>query len=112
MQNVNRRGLLSGFAIAASLGAASVGVVALPAFAQEIIITHEPPPMRREVIPVLPHERAEIDVWQPGYWRWNGREHVWVEGHYAARPRRGAEWVPAHYDRRPGGWVFIDGHWR
>jgi hypothetical protein len=107
MQNVNRRGLLSGFAIAASLG-----VAALPALAQEIIITREPPPMRREVIPVLPHERAEIDIWQPGYWRWNGHEHAWVEGHYVARPRRGAEWVPAHYDRRPGGWVFIDGHWR
>jgi hypothetical protein len=29
-------------------------------------------------------ERVEVERWQPGYWRWNGHEHVWVEGHYVA----------------------------
>ncbi|MBS0539727.1 MAG: YXWGXW repeat-containing protein [Proteobacteria bacterium] len=107
MRNLNRRGMLTGVVLAASLAA-----VTAPAMAQEIIITREAPPMRTEVIPVLPRERAEIDVWQPGYWRWNGHEHVWHEGRYVPRPRPHAEWVPAHYDRRPGGWVFVDGHWR
>lgn len=100
-------GLVSGIAIAAGMGA-----TASSARADEIIITREPPPLRQEVIPALPPARAELEVWQPGHWRWDGREHVWVEGHYVARPRRGAEWIPAHYDRRPGGWVFIEGHWR
>ncbi len=107
MQNFTRRGLFGGLAVAASLG-----VVATSAFADEIIITREPPPLRQEVIPVLPPGRAEREVWQPGHWRWDGREHIWVAGHYVERPRHGAEWVPAHYDRRPGGWVFVEGHWR
>jgi hypothetical protein len=106
-RNFGRRGLFGGLAVIAG-----IGVLATPSFADEIIITREPPPLRTEVIPVLPRERVELEVWQPGHWRWDGREHVWVEGHYVARPRRDAEWVPAHYDRRPGGWVFIDGHWR
>ena len=77
MQNFTRRGLFGGLALVASLGA-----VSMPAFAQEIIITREPPPLRQEVIPVLPRERAEREVWQPGHWRWNGARYVWVYGHY------------------------------
>ena len=111
MSTFNRRSLLAGLVPGIVL-AAGMGAVASSARADEIIITREPPPLRQEVIPVLPPERAELEVWQPGHWRWDGREHVWVAGHYVARPRRGAEWVPAHYDRRPGGWVFIEGHWR
>jgi hypothetical protein len=109
MKNMNfsRRHLFTSLALVAGLGA-----LAMPALADEIIITREPPPLRQEVIPVLPSGRAEVEIWQPGHWRWDGREHVWVAGHYAERPRRGAEWVPAHYDRRAGGWVFIEGHWR
>jgi len=111
MQNFSRRGIFGGLATIAGIGVLA-GSLATPAFADEIIITREPPPPRAEVIPVIPRERAEREVWQPGYWRWDGHGHVWVEGRYVVRPHRGAEWVPAHYDRRPGGWVFIDGHWR
>ncbi len=106
MSNFSRRALFGGLVLVAGLGG-----VASPAFADEIIITREPPPLRTEVIPVLPRERAELEVWQPGHWRWDGREHVWVEGHYAPRPRREAVWVAPHYDRRPGGWIFVEGHW-
>jgi hypothetical protein len=27
-------------------------------------------------------------------------------------PHRGAHWVPGHWDRRGGGYVWIEGHWR
>jgi hypothetical protein len=111
MQNFSRRTLFGGLVLAAGLGTALTAATVTPALADEIIITREPPPLRREVIPVLPRERAEMEVWQPGHWRWNGHEHVWVEGHYAVRPRHGAVWVPAHYDRRPGGWIYVEGHW-
>jgi hypothetical protein len=106
MQNLSRRSIIGSLVLAAGLGTALT-----PAIADEVIITRGPPPLRTEVIPVLPRERVELEVWQPGHWRWNGREHVGVEGHYAPRPRREAVWIPAHYDRRPGGWVFIEGHW-
>jgi hypothetical protein len=96
----------------AAIGFAVVAVLAGTAMAQApIYVPSEPPPLRQEVVPVLPPDRAAVDLWQPGYWRWNGQEYVWMEGHYAARPRTGAVWVPGHWEHRELGWVFVDGHW-
>jgi hypothetical protein len=50
-------------------------------------------------------------VWVGGYHRWDGRRYVWVPGGYVIPPRPRAIWVPAHYDARPGGYVFVPGHW-
>lgn len=50
-------------------------------------------------------------AWNPGHWRWDGRDWIWVPGHYVERPHRAAVWVPGHWDARPGGWVWIAGHW-
>jgi hypothetical protein len=36
-----------------------------------------PPALRFEVRGRAPSERH---FWAPGYWRWNGREHVWFGG--------------------------------
>jgi hypothetical protein len=105
MQSCSRRGLLAGLALVASSS------VIVAAQAQEVFIERAPPPPRHEVVPVLPRERAEREVWHPGAWHWNGHEYVWSEGHYVVRPHRGATWVPGHWDRRPRGWVYVEGHW-
>ncbi|MCW5732983.1 MAG: YXWGXW repeat-containing protein [Enhydrobacter sp.] len=52
-----------------------------------------------------------MERWQPGYWRWNGHEHIWAEGHYVARPRPHAEWIAGRWEQRPRGWVYVEGHW-
>jgi hypothetical protein len=104
--NISRRFLFASVAVMA--GAAAV---ASSAQAQEIFIERAPPPPRVEVIPVIPGERMEREHWQPGFWRWDGHEHVWVEGRYVERPRRGAVWVPARWEQRPRGWVLVEGHW-
>lgn len=106
MNHVSRRGLFGGMALA--IGA---GLIATQSQAQEIFVERAPPPPRVEVVPVLPPDRAAREHWQPGYWRWNGHEHVWVEGHYVVRPRPAAVWVPGRWEQRPRGWVYIDGHW-
>ncbi len=109
MSHVTRRGLFGGLVFVAGASA-----LATPAFAQlqaEVYVPIEPPAPRVEVIPVLPRERVEREFWQPGHWRWDGRQHVWVEGHYVARPRPAATWIPGRWERRPGGWLFIEGHW-
>ena len=106
MTSLSRRVLLGRVALAA--GAAMIGRTA---FAQVIVVPAEPPPLRTEVIPVLPPDRVEVVHWQPGYWRWNGVAHEWVPGRHVERPRPGAAWVPARWERRPSGWVFIEGHW-
>lgn len=65
------------------------------------------PPAPRVV--VVPTARAGY-VYAPGYWRWNGREHVWVDGTWL-RERRGERWVPAHWEERGDRWHFEAGHW-
>jgi hypothetical protein len=78
------------------------------ALAQTVIVVRPPPPIVERPGPV-PGPRY---VWIPGYQRWNGRSYVWVRGHYVIPPRAGAVWVPPRYAQRPGGYVFVAGHWR
>ncbi len=77
----------------------------------EVVAPQPPPPLRAEVIPPPAPEHREFMAWNPGHWRWDGREWIWVPGHYVERPHRAAVWVPGHWDARPGGWVWIAGHW-
>lgn len=65
------------------------------------------PPAPRVV--VVPAPRRGF-VWAPGYWRWNGHRHVWVDGRWM-RARRGWVWAPARWQERHGRWVFVAGAW-
>ena len=51
-------------------------------------------------------------VWQPGYYRWNGRDYVWVAGRYERAPRARARWQPGHWEHARGGWYWVEGRWR
>jgi hypothetical protein len=80
-------------------------------FAQ-VEVTIAPPAPRVEVIPVAPGP-ADVWVWRPGHWRWNGADYVWQRGHYARRIRAGADWIPGHWDATPSGhYVWVGGHWQ
>ena len=83
---------------------------AVPAGAQGYAMPAPPPPPN-EVMPPPPGPPAFM-VWQPGFWRWNGRRYIWIRGHYARAPYVGAVWLPGHWVMRPRGWVWIRGHWR
>jgi hypothetical protein len=109
MSALSRRGLLVGAAVSAG-----VGLTASPVLAQasaKLIVPAPPPAPRVEVIPDIQAERRDREYWQPGYWKWNGHGHDWYEGRYVVRPRTGAVWVPGHWERRSGGWIYIEGHW-
>lgn len=76
----------------------------------QIAVRIGPPPERPvEVIPANPHPGW---VWQPGFHRWDGARYVWVGGHYAEPPYRGAHWVEGHWRQSPRGYVWVEGHWR
>ena len=109
MTSFARRRLFGGLTLLT--GAAALAGPASAQLQAEIFVPIAPPPPRVEVVPVLPADRVEVERWQPGRWRWNGYEHVWVEGHYVHRPQPRAEWIPGRWDQRPRGWVYIDGHW-
>jgi hypothetical protein len=48
--------------------------------------------------------------WQPGYWTWNGRQHVWTSGRWAPA-RRGYAWRQPRWEQRNEGWVMVPGTW-
>jgi hypothetical protein len=50
-------------------------------------------------------------VWQPGYYRWAGRDYVWVQGRYE-RARSHGRWVPARWVHDRHGWYLVEGRWR
>lgn len=66
-----------------------------------------PPAPRVEVMGVRP---SEHHFWAPGYYRWNGREHLWHGGGwYLERPGYtyyGPHWAP--YGNR---WLYHRGYW-
>lgn len=98
------RGMLVGTGVALTTASAS-------ARRQDVQVPVAPPPPRPEAIPVLAPEKTGVEQWQAGHWRWNGHEHVWLEGRYVARPRLQADWVPGRWEERPRGWIYIEGHW-
>lgn len=110
---MNRRIALRAIWALAAVGLASCVVAPDPGpgYEPQAVVPIAPPPPRVEVIPPPPRP-IEVVHWQPGYWRWNGYQHVWVPGQYVARPRPRAVWVPGHWVQRPNGWAWIPGHWR
>ncbi|MGH8220099.1 MAG: YXWGXW repeat-containing protein [Steroidobacteraceae bacterium] len=83
-----------------------LGSIAPASAAIGIDVQIAPPPARTIVVPP---PRAGF-LWGPGYWRWNGRRHVWVEGRWL-RARPGFHWVPEHWVARRGRYHFVRGHW-
>lgn len=78
---------------------------------REVVVSRPPPAPVTEVVPAAPGP-AELWAWQPGHWRWDGREYAWQPGRYVERPHRAAQWVPPHWETRGPNWVYAAGHWR
>jgi hypothetical protein len=66
-----------------------------------------PPALRFEIGGVAPSARH---FWAPGYYRWNGREHVWMGGRWELR-RDGFEYVGPHWVRHYGRYAYVPGRW-
>jgi hypothetical protein len=82
--------------------------LAAPARAQPPPWAAMPPP-RQEVVPAKPGQNL---VWQPGHWRWDGRDYVWIGGRWIEPAGRGRRWVPGHWQQFRGQWVWVEPHWR
>ena len=91
----------------ALLMAAGTGATLTPAIASaDIYVRVAPPPPRYEVVPVV----QPGWVWIPGYWNWNGRHYVWVNGH-RVHARHGRHWVADRWAEDHGRWRRERGHW-
>ena len=76
---------------------------------RQVVVTRTPPAVRVETETVAPGPGY---VWTRGYWRWTGRDYVWVSGTWVSRPRPAAVWVQGQWIRSGGGWVYVSGHWQ
>lgn len=68
---------------------------------------HAPPAMRREMWGRAPSERH---FWAPGYYRWNGHEHVWYDGSWQLR-RSGYEYASPTWVVVGSRWAYRPGRW-
>lgn len=94
----------------AAVAITSSVVLPLQASAQvsvSVNIGTAPPPLRYERVP--PPRNGY--VWAPGYWNWNGYQHVWAQGHWVtARPGyvyHRPEWRQDH-----GRWYLDNERWQ
>lgn len=91
----------------ATLFAASLGAVAVPASAAvDIVLQVAPPEARYEAVPA-PRRGY---TWAPGYWDWRGNRHVWVSGSWV-RDRPGYYYQSSHWVERDGRWHMQRGSW-
>ena len=84
-------------------------VVQQPVVQQPGVVMVAPPRMRFER---RPRFAPPGQVWVPGYWAWNGQQHVWTQGHFEARPRPNAVWVQPRWGRQGRQWIYTPGQWR
>ncbi len=88
--------------------ALSAAMVSLPGTARTFVEIQVAPPAPR--VEVVPAPRVGY-VWAPGYWRWNGRRHVWINGRWVGE-RRGFHWEPDGWVQGPNGrWHMRQGRW-
>ena len=86
------------------------GPRAAVAVAAPVVYVPVPPPAPVvEAVPVCPGPRY---IWTRGYYRWSGREYLWVPGRWVARPHGHARWVEPEWRHHNRGWFFVEGHWR
>jgi len=81
---------------------------------KEVIIKEiEQPPMppapQLEVRGIAP---SPTHVWTPGYWEWDGRDWVWVNGKWIELSSPEAVWMPGHWEWNGRNWIWVSGYWR
>jgi hypothetical protein len=93
--------------VESATGAGASNGVEKDAFGFRYYAPFAPPAARFEVRGMAPSARH---FWAPGYYRYNGREHVWMGGRWELR-REGFEFAAPHWVRRFGRHEYIPGRW-
>lgn len=86
-----------------------VAAASMSAFAGKSLSldTEIPPP---KPIYELDLGEREDHILSPGYWMWNGKQHVWMHARWIEK-REGYVWVPDQWLRRGEKWYLAAGHW-
>jgi hypothetical protein len=73
-----------------------------------VYVQTAPPEPVVEVVSVSPGAGY---AWIPGRHRWDGRNYLWVAGHWQAAPRGRTVWVTGRWASSSQGWYWVDGRW-
>jgi hypothetical protein len=103
---MNGKKILIAALIASSPLLAALPMQAAQAQTFDLRIGTPPPPPR---VIVAPAPRRGY-VWAPGYWNWQGRRHVWQEGHWE-RERRGYHYAAPEWRQDGDRYGLRRGHW-
>ena len=68
-----------------------------------------PPPQAES--PPLPPLSAEVQVWRPGHWNWDGRGYVWIPGEYQTQGTHSAMFQLGYWRQNPMGWIWEPARW-
>ena len=71
-----------------------------------------PPPPPPQVVVVREAPPAPDVIYVDGFYAYNGREYIWVAGHYERPPPRARAYVAPHWERRDRDSVYVEGYWR
>lgn len=74
----------------------------------QIIIKVRPAAPVVRARPLAPGPRH---VWVAGEYAWQGGTYVYTDGYWAVPPARFRVWKEGHWKKRPGGWIWVRGHW-
>lgn len=70
-----------------------------------------PPPPQDEAVATRAAPPSRRAVWTPGYWQWDGRAYVWIDGAWRIPPEAGQVWVPTVWEAITGGVILRPGGW-
>jgi hypothetical protein len=74
----------------------------------QIYVTIRP---ARPVVVNRPSQPGPDYIWVDEDWRAGNNRYEWAGGHWVARPRQEAVWVPGHWDRQDRGEYWVPGTW-
>jgi len=82
-----------------------------PGQVAEVEIAYAPPPPPVVVV-TRPPPPSSLYIWIEGQYVVQSGGWVWVEGHWAQPPHRGAVWTPGHTRQSGHAYRWQPGHWR
>ncbi len=86
-------------------------IAAMKADAGTRIYVETKPSATATVVRMRPHKPHAGAIRVAGYWRWNGKKYIWIQGHWV-KPRRGYVYVPGRWKHNEHGWYWVSGHWK
>lgn len=76
----------------------------------DIVVAAPPSPPSRPAEVITTQPSTEM-IWVAGFWRYTGREYLWVPGRWEIPPPQCSGFVAPHWQRQGGNYTYVQGYW-